>query len=102
MPGGSPGSWRRRPPTRKKSCDMPPATARRHTEDNNDGRKRTEDPTAKRPAEGHHPEVCRTRQPVCAHHGVLVHQQRLLHRSEERRVGKECVSTCRSGWSPYH
>src|SRR3546814_12080151 len=29
---------------------------------------------------------------------------RLLHaenRSEERRVGKECVSTCRSRWSPY-
>src|SRR3546814_19365367 len=27
-----------------------------------------------------------------------------LHRlrSEERRVGKECVSTCRSRWSPYH
>src|SRR3546814_12579979 len=24
------------------------------------------------------------------------------HRSEERRVGKECVSTCRSRWSPYH
>src|SRR3546814_14277546 len=23
-------------------------------------------------------------------------------RSEERRVGKECVSTCRSSWSPYH
>src|SRR3546814_10040780 len=23
-------------------------------------------------------------------------------RSEERRVGKECVSTCRSRWSPYH
>src|SRR3546814_13120728 len=23
-------------------------------------------------------------------------------RSEERRVGKECVRTCRSGWSPYH
>src|SRR3546814_11365489 len=22
--------------------------------------------------------------------------------SEERRVGKECVSTCRSRWSPYH
>src|SRR3546814_11065825 len=30
-------------------------------------------------------------------------QQRLLHaRSEARRVGKECVSTCRSRWSPYH
>src|SRR3546814_14142324 len=23
-------------------------------------------------------------------------------RSEERRVGKECVSTCRTRWSPYH
>src|SRR3546814_1870738 len=27
---------------------------------------------------------------------------RLEARSEERRVGKECVSTCRSRWSPYH
>src|SRR3546814_12075886 len=26
----------------------------------------------------------------------------LLARSEERRVGKECVSTCRSRWSPYN
>src|SRR3546814_12453745 len=26
----------------------------------------------------------------------------LARRSEERRVGKECVSTCRSRWSPYH
>src|SRR3546814_1921056 len=26
----------------------------------------------------------------------------LLSRSEERRVGQECVSTCRSRWSPYH
>src|SRR3546814_8262522 len=26
----------------------------------------------------------------------------LTGRSEERRVGKECVSTCRSRWSPYH
>src|SRR3546814_19655231 len=26
----------------------------------------------------------------------------LVRRSEERRVGKECVSTCRSRWSPYH
>src|SRR3546814_13909828 len=25
-----------------------------------------------------------------------------LLRSEERRVGKGCVSTCRSRWSPYH
>src|SRR3546814_6313112 len=27
---------------------------------------------------------------------------RTVFRSEERRVGKECVSTCRSRWSPYH
>src|SRR3546814_13381063 len=27
---------------------------------------------------------------------------RSADRSEERRVGKECVSTCRSRWSPYH
>src|SRR3546814_10077761 len=26
----------------------------------------------------------------------------LRPRSEERRVGKKCVSTCRSRWSPYH
>src|SRR3546814_12044325 len=25
-----------------------------------------------------------------------------LSRSEERRLGKECVSTCRSRWEPYH
>src|SRR3546814_6205293 len=47
------------------------------------------------------------------HHGQAVCAQRLHHfehlvhqlwieRSEERRVGKECVSTCRSRWSPYH
>src|SRR3546814_14170363 len=29
-------------------------------------------------------------------------RNRLSSRSEERRVGKECVSTCRSRWSPYH
>src|SRR3546814_15561772 len=32
---------------------------------------------------------------------VLVSEADIL-RSEERRVGKECVSTCRSRWSPYH
>src|SRR3546814_3897903 len=29
-------------------------------------------------------------------------QARIRYRSEERRVGKECVSTCRSRWSPCH
>src|SRR3546814_19214956 len=30
------------------------------------------------------------------------HAGRIADRSEERRVGKECVSTCRSWWSPSH
>src|SRR3546814_16379463 len=33
---------------------------------------------------------------------MLVIRQDNQLRSEERRVGKECVSTCRSRWSPYH
>src|SRR3546814_12759876 len=34
---------------------------------------------------------------------VSAKKQRILaQRSEERRVGKECVSTCRTRWSPYH
>src|SRR3546814_16364406 len=36
---------------------------------------------------------------------VVVREDRLVHvrgRSEERRVGKECVSTCRSRWSRYN
>src|SRR3546814_12894619 len=32
----------------------------------------------------------------------FVHPRDVPRRSEERRVGKECVSTCRSRWSPYH
>src|SRR3546814_7198636 len=35
------------------------------------------------------------------HREIAMFAQR-LDRSEERRVGKECVSTCRSRWSPYH
>src|SRR3546814_15861051 len=43
---------------------------------------------------GRHPgEICRN---SCNH--VRVRN----NRSEERRVGKECVSTCRSRWSPKH
>src|SRR3546814_7498801 len=37
--------------------------------------------------------------------GIYLHDtpdRALLQRSEERRVGRECVSTCRSRWSPYH
>src|SRR3546814_5181832 len=52
-------------------------------------------PAADLPASAHHP-----------HHGPRWHRFRdrvaQHRRSEERRVGKECVSTCRSRWSPYH
>src|SRR3546814_19671902 len=34
--------------------------------------------------------------------GAIAQQLTLDQRSEERRVGKECVSTCRSRWSAYH
>src|SRR3546814_14782543 len=34
--------------------------------------------------------------------GLKLAKQGRGFRSEERRVGKECVSTCRSRWSPYH
>src|SRR3546814_12435059 len=33
---------------------------------------------------------------------ALAWKNAFAERSEERRVGKECVSTCRSRWSPYH
>ena len=36
-------------------------------------------------------------------HDIEVHELRVpIERSEERRVGKECQSVCRSRWSPYH
>src|SRR3546814_17909462 len=35
-------------------------------------------------------------------HGLGILRAMAAGRSEERRVGKECVSTCRSRWSPYH
>src|SRR3546814_15689898 len=42
--------------------------------------------------------------PVTIEHiyGTTVIPEAPERRSEERRVGKECVSTCRSRWSPYH
>src|SRR3546814_8481708 len=35
-------------------------------------------------------------------YGPHHHEELIGKRSEERRVGTECVSTCRSRWSPYH
>src|SRR3546814_12989656 len=48
--------------------------------------------------------------PVMGHVGLTPQAVNILggygvrgkSRSEERRVGKECVSTCRSRWSPFH
>src|SRR3546814_11311380 len=55
--------------------------------------------------ETRHPSVfderLRLREAVLARRGVE-HEQHLGDRSEERRVGKECVSTCSSRWSPDH
>src|SRR3546814_18328216 len=42
---------------------------------------------------------------IGGHHSEIVvcePEPTIGRRSEERRVGKECVSTCRSRWSPYH
>src|SRR3546814_20498466 len=40
---------------------------------------------------------------IGTHHGKLHEVARVaFDRSEERRVGKECVSPCRYRWSPYH
>src|SRR3546814_1757297 len=33
---------------------------------------------------------------------LITLRQGFVWRSEARRVGKECLSTCRSRWSPYH
>src|SRR3546814_4369241 len=47
----------------------------------------------------HADRICKTRRSGRLSAAQL---RRLDERSEERRVGKECVSTCRSRWSPYH
>src|SRR3546814_21090180 len=49
------------------------------------------------PADPHH----RRGGGACSPGGGKFRPRRVL-RSEERRVGKECVSTCRSRWSPDH
>src|SRR3546814_11670104 len=40
--------------------------------------------------------------PAAGGAGKGLHVSTVVTRSEERRVGKECVSTCRSRWSPVH
>src|SRR3546814_5611144 len=53
----------------------------------------------------HQPDIIMTRQSIdqeIAVRGILVLAHAPVDRSEERRVGNECVSTCRSRGSPYH
>ena len=40
--------------------------------------------------------------PETARKGTMTYKVLKAHRSEERRVGKECTCWCRSRWSPYH
>src|SRR3546814_8578297 len=51
------------------------------------------------PAGASHERCCSSDRAASAR---LLRVRRARHRSEERRVGKECVSTCRSRWAPYH
>src|SRR3546814_16657067 len=53
--------------------------------------------------------VADAKQPIIEPGHILAHRKETVRRnmkqmgrSEERRVGKECVSTCRSRWWPYH
>src|SRR3546814_11967311 len=57
---------------------------------NNSGRKQGGEPRRRRVCRRHVGRTRESRDPIDG------------PRSEERRVGKECVSTCRSRWSPYH
>src|SRR3546814_2348295 len=47
-------------------------------------------------------EPARTRRPMISFAACTGGSIGSTRRSEERRVGKECVSTCRSRWSPDH
>src|SRR3546814_20848739 len=47
-------------------------------------------------------EYCRAIYRSISDTGIVCWIHDRIGRSEERRVGKECVSTCRSRWSPYH
>src|SRR3546814_18308873 len=48
------------------------------------------------------PRIAKRLRPVLLPAGMLpINHNLVVVRSEERRVGKECVSTCRSRWSPY-
>src|SRR3546814_6845641 len=47
-------------------------------------------------------EISKIEKELSGMHPSAKRSEKLQKRSDERRVGKECVSTCRSRWSPYH
>src|SRR3546814_12283784 len=57
--------------------------------------------TGGEPKAGRVPPATRRRRRIPRIDLVAPHERLDVGRSEERRVGKECVSTCRSRWSPY-
>src|SRR3546814_3196405 len=62
-------------------------------------------PTERDPAMHTHPRLVQITALALGIAGAMAFSQAhaaAFLRSEERRVGKECVSTCRSRWSPYH
>src|SRR3546814_11684016 len=67
-------------------------------------------PADRNPLPGHRDRPCDRLPPDCANQPLFcpvdsatcARRKSSVERSEERRVGKECVSTCRSRWSPYH
>src|SRR3546814_18486353 len=59
-------------------------------------------PTPKQPSASNRPFLHYPAVPALIRLFHLVDKRDGGPRSEERRVGKECVSTCRSRWSPYH
>src|SRR3546814_2266779 len=65
---------------------------------------RSDDLVEVRPVVAHGAAQAVERRVIDAHLGQVLFEghHALLARSEERRVGKECVSTCRSRWSQYH
>src|SRR3546814_4808408 len=71
------------------SSDLP-GGERRHVGDQNQQQEEDAEPRQRGPDHLHH------------RHAGDAGGDEEVERSEERRVGKECVSTCRSRWSPYH
>src|SRR3546814_13977712 len=80
-----------------------PTCQKPRTTDLQEGKNVAENRTPqKRPKHESIPEINSPLPPILGLSLVLAAARRASRRSEERRVGKECVSTCRSRWAPYN